>query len=72
MVDLGVCPSSIERFDRALSPVRYYYADFSNADRFQSHDRTPFQTDVRDCGRMIDRMLVDVRGNIFLTIEKTK
>jgi hypothetical protein len=61
MVDLGICPSAVTQFDRALYPVRYYYVNFSEARRFHSSDVRPFRQDVQDFGEMIDRMLTDVR-----------
>jgi hypothetical protein len=62
MVDIGAGPltnSSVEHFDRARYPVRYYYTNLANAARDEGP--TAFAKDVADCGRMIDKLLVNVR-----------
>ena len=63
MVAIGVCPSSMDRFDRTSSPVRYFYVDLSKAVQVEPSKSSKldlFRKDVQDLGRLLDNMLVDV------------
>ncbi|KAJ8518285.1 hypothetical protein ONZ45_g4618 [Pleurotus djamor] len=54
---------SSQPFDRTRYPVRYFYVDFSTAkifDRFEPSQRELYQTDVMDCGKLIDGLLTKV------------
>ncbi|KIJ94484.1 hypothetical protein K443DRAFT_683720 [Laccaria amethystina LaAM-08-1] len=63
-------------FDRTAFPVRYYFVNFTNAQRVSSRKdsssspaspadenslfSSPFKKDVQECGTMIDNMLINV------------
>jgi hypothetical protein len=67
MVDLSSAPSSClspAAFDRTRYPVKYYFTDFSLAEKFDGSDtrssESLFRRDVQDCALKIDRWLTYV------------
>ena len=64
--------SLVTYFDRTAFPVRYYFVNFTNAQRVSSRKdyssspadgnslfSCPFKKDVQECGTMIDNMLIN-------------
>lgn len=80
MVDLSsgpaACLMATNKFDRKKYPVRYYFTDFSRAEKFGSSsdssqtlsNSTPFKKDVQECGMMFDRLLVNVRARSSIAL----
>jgi hypothetical protein len=69
MVAIGICPSLLENFDRASSPVRYYYVNMSKAVQIATTSKgslAVFRKDIQDVGRLFDKLLVDVRTRSFV------
>jgi hypothetical protein len=67
MVDLSSAPSSCSspaEFDRTRYPVKYYFTDFSLAEKFGGSDtrssESLFRRDVQDCALKIDQWLTHV------------
>jgi len=78
MVDLSSAPqaaSSIQAdspatFDRFTYPVRYYFVNYSAACRIPSDclisdSDSPFQKDIRECGVLLEQLLLDVSYQIM-------
>ena len=74
--------SPVMYFDRTAFPVRYYFVNFTNAQRVSSRKdyssspvspadgnslfSCPFKKDVQECGTMIDNMLINASFWLFL------
>lgn len=67
MVDLGPLssPLDIDKFDRTVYPVKYYFTHLSDAYKYDKEEfgrpskrgHNPFVQDVKDCARLIDGLL---------------
>jgi hypothetical protein len=70
MASIGVCPSSLEQFDRTLYPVRYCHVGLSKAIQVETPtiSHPIFKKDVQDCGDLIDKLLADVRAPMSMSV----